>query len=140
MGPNPIVLGVIDESDLVYPWPLYATPFLTFAHQPIYPQEDLDVLTAEHTDHPVVDRCAKDLGDESVIVEIHRFRTLTQEGDRIEARIIELEKAFGDVQALKLGSIRHMEMADMMARLEERRTGMLDYRELWPEVVHGRPT
>ncbi len=31
MGPNPMVLGVIDESDLVYPQPLYATPFLTFA-------------------------------------------------------------------------------------------------------------
>ncbi len=30
MGPNPMVLGVIDESDLVYPRPLYATPFLTF--------------------------------------------------------------------------------------------------------------
>ena len=120
--------------------PLYATPFLTFAHQPIYPQEDLDVLTAEHADHPIVDRCAKDLGDESVIAEIHHFRTLTQEGDRIEARIIELEKAFGDVQALKLGSIRRMEMVDMMARLEERRTSMLDYRELWPKVVCGRPT
>src|SRR6266702_1572288 len=140
MGPNPMVLGVIDESDLVYPRPLYATPFLTFAHQPIYPQEDLDVLTAEHADHPIVDRCAKDLGDESVIAEIHHFRTLTQEGDRIEARIIELEKAFGDVQALKLGSIRHMEMVDVMARLEEHRTGMLDYRELWPDVVCGRST
>ena len=41
---------------------------------------------------------------------------------------------------LKLGSIRCMEMADVMARLEERRTGMLDYRELWLEVVHGHPT
>ncbi len=135
MGPNPMVLGVIDESDLVYPRPLYATPFLTFARRPIYPQEDLDVLTVGHADQPTVDRCAKDLGDESVIAEIHRFRVLTQEGDCIEARIIELEKAFRDVQALKLGSIRRMEMADVTARLEERRTGMLDYRELWLDVV-----
>ncbi len=73
MGPNPMVLGVIDESDLVYPRPLYATPFLTFARHPIYPQEDLDVLTAKHADHATIDRCARDLGDESVIVEIHRF-------------------------------------------------------------------
>jgi len=105
MGPNPMVLGVIDESDLVYPRPLYATPFLTFAHRPIYPQEDLDVLMAEHADHTIVDRCAWDLGDESVIAEIHHFQILTQEGDHIEARIIELEKVFRDVQALKLGSI-----------------------------------
>ncbi len=95
---------------------------------------------AEHTDHLVVDRCAKDLGDELVIVEIHRFQILTQEGNRIEACIIELEKAFGDVQALKLGSIQWMEMADVMARLEERRTGMLDYRELWPDMVCGHST
>jgi len=115
MGPNPMVLGVIDKSDLVYPRPLYATPFLTFARHPIYPQEDLDVLTAEHTDHAIVDRCARDLGDESVVAEIHRFRILTQEGDHIEVQIIELEKAFGEVQALKLGSIRCMEMADVMA-------------------------
>jgi len=115
MGPNPLVLGVIDKSDLVYPQPLYATPLLTFAHRPIYPQEDLDVLTVEHADHTIVDRCARDMGDESVIAEIHCFRTLTQEGNCIEARIIELEKAFGDVQALKLGSIRRMEMADVMA-------------------------
>src|SRR6266702_1674277 len=140
MGPNPIVLGVVDKSDLIYPRPLYATPLLTFAHHPIYPQEDLDVLTAEHTDHAVVDRCARDMGDKSVIAEIHHFQTLTQEGDRIEARIIELERAFGDVQALKLGSIRHMEMANVMARLEERQAGMLDYQELWPDVRHGRPT
>ncbi len=140
MGPNPIVLGVVDKSDLVYPRPLYATPILTFAHRPIYPQEDLDVLMAEHTDHAVVDRCARDMGDKLVIAEIHCFRTLTQEGDRIEAWIIELEKAFGDVQALKLRSIRHMEMADVMAWLEERRAGMLDYQELWPDVRCGRPT
>ncbi len=135
-----MVLGVIEESNLVYPRPLYATPFLTFARRPIYPQEDLDVLMAEHADHPIVDRCAKDLGDESVIAEIHHFRILTQEGNRIEACIIKLEKAFGDVQALKLGSIRCMEMVDVMARLEEHRTGMLDYRELWPDVVCGRST
>jgi len=73
LGPNPMVLRVIDESDLVYPQPLYTTPFLTFAQRPIYPQEDLDVLMAEHTDHATVDRCARDLGDKSVIVEIHRF-------------------------------------------------------------------
>jgi len=33
-----------------------------------------------------------------------------------------------------------MEMADVMARLEERRAGMLDYQELWPDVRRGRPT
>ena len=119
MGPNPMVLGVIDESDLVYPRPLYATPFLTFARRPIYPQEGLDVLTAEHGDRAIVDRCAKDLGDKSVTAEIHCFRILTQEGEHIEACIIELERAFGDVQALKLGSIRRMEMVDVMAQLEE---------------------
>ncbi len=89
MGPNPMVIGVIDELDLVYPRPLYATPFLTFAQCPIYPQEDLDVLTSEHAD------CT--IGDKLVIAEIHHFQTLTQEGDCIEARIIELEKAFGDI-------------------------------------------
>ncbi len=80
-----MVLGVVDKSDLVYPQPLYMTPFLTFAHHPIYPQEDLDVLMAKHTNHAIVDRCARDLGDELVIAEIHRFRTLMQEGDCIEA-------------------------------------------------------
>jgi len=100
----------------------------------------LDVLTAEHTNHAVVDRCARDLGDESVLAEIHRFRTLTQEGDCIEVWIIELEKAFGEVQALKLGSIWCMEMADVMARLKERQESMLDYRELWPDVRRGRHT
>jgi len=88
----------------------------------------------------VVDRCARDLGDESVIAEIHHFQTLTQEGDHIEVCIIELEKAFGNVQALKLGSIRCMEMVDVMAWLEERQMDMLDYRELWPDVVHGCST
>ncbi len=73
MGPIPMVLGVINKSDLVYPRPLYTTPFLTFARRPIYPQEDLDVLISEHADRTTVDRCARDLGDESVIAEIHCF-------------------------------------------------------------------
>ncbi|SRR6266702_8515559 len=46
----------------------------------------------------------------------------------------------GEVQALKLGSIRRMEMADVIARLEERQEGMLDYRELWQDVRRGCPT
>ncbi len=53
---------------------------------------------------------------------------------------MELEKAFGDVQALMLGSIWQMEMADVMAQLEEQREGMLDYRELWPDVRRGHHT
>ncbi len=80
---------------------------------PIYPLEDLDILTAEHADRPVVNRCTKDLGDESVTAEIHHFQILTQEGDCIEAHIIKLEKAFGNMQSLKLGSIRRMKMVDV---------------------------
>ena len=130
MCPNPIVLGVIDESDLVYPQPLYAAPTYSMHQRPVYSHYQLTHLESQHEDKWIVDRCIRDLHDDTLKAEVHRYRTLVDEQKRVEARIVELERAFGQVNTAKLGCIRRLEMADGLGRIEEQRGSMIDPEEV----------
>ncbi len=44
MGPNPLVIGLRDDTDKVYSKPLYATPVYTFNGKPVYTIQELEVL------------------------------------------------------------------------------------------------
>ncbi len=44
MGPNPLVIGLQDDTDKVYSKPLYATPIYSFNGKPVYTIKELEVL------------------------------------------------------------------------------------------------
>jgi len=71
MGPNPLVIGLCNDSDKVFSKLLYATPLYSFSRKLVYTTQDLEVLkmTTEewgHTDHMI-----QHLGDPSLTVEVH---------------------------------------------------------------------
>jgi len=44
MGPNPLIIGLQDDTDKVYSKLLYATPIYTFDGKPVYTIKDLEDL------------------------------------------------------------------------------------------------
>src|SRR6202012_5269968 len=117
--PEPIVLGVIDESNYVYSKPLFATPQYSLSLRPKYPQEDLILFEAGYNERPKIDRVVKDTKDRSLEAEIHRYRVASMEEHRVTKRLEELEQTLGVIRSHKLGSIRRLEAAGALERIEE---------------------
>ena len=115
MGTNPMVIGIRDESSHVYAAPCYARPQLSFGACPHYPEEDLIIFDVRYDKHHKIDAAVAHLKDPSVCVEIHRYRSMSGELDRLEQLLINLEVKWGKLAAQKLGAIHCLEMANAMA-------------------------
>jgi hypothetical protein len=59
-----------------------------------------------------------ELHDITVHAKVTCYRTLTADLTYLESRLMELERQWGETSSKKLGCIRHLEMANILARLE----------------------
>ena len=114
-----MVIGLWDESSHVYAAPCYAHPQLSFAKRPHYPKEDLIIFDVKYDKHRKIDAAITHLKDPSVRAEVHRYRLVSGELDRLEQLLINLEAKWGKLAAQKLGAICRLEMANAMAHIEE---------------------
>ncbi len=126
MAPNPLVVVLRKDSDKVFSKPLYASPVYRFEGKPIYKTEELDYLKAGAEGCEMMDRLIKRVGDLSLTAEVHRFRIIAAELDRMEQVLVENEEAWGQLAAAKLGAIRRLEMADTIERINARNDGFVD--------------
>ncbi len=126
MAPNPLVVALRKDSDKVYSKPLYASPVYKFEGKPMYKTEELDYLKADAKGRDMTDRMIGHVSDLSLTAEIHRFRVITAELDRMEQVLIKNEEAWGQLAAAKLGAIRHLEMADVIERINAQDEGFVD--------------
>jgi hypothetical protein len=74
----------------------------------------------------MIDREVAELHDVTVRAEIVRYRSLSADLVYLEGRLMDLERQWGEMSAKKLGSIRRLEMANVLARLETQRGHILD--------------
>jgi hypothetical protein len=88
--------------------------------------EDLEVLDEGHAQHAMIDREVAELRDVTVRAEVVRYRSLAANLVYLEGRLMELEKQWGEMSSKKLGCIRRLEMANVLARLETLRGDILD--------------
>jgi hypothetical protein len=123
---NPLVIGIRTDTDLVFAKPLHATPEYVFGTRPIYVMEDLEVLDEGHAQHAMIDREIAELHDVTVRAEVVRYRSLAADLVYLEGRLMELERQWGEMSSKKLGCIRRLEMANVLARLETQRGNILD--------------
>jgi hypothetical protein len=123
---NPLVIGIRTDTDLVFAKPLHATPEYVFGTRPIYIMEDLEVLDEGHARRAMIDREVAELHDVTVRAEIVRYRSLAADLVYLEGRLMELERQWGEMSSKKLGCIRRLEMANVLARLETQRGHILD--------------
>jgi hypothetical protein len=123
---NPLVIGIRTDTDLVFAKPLHATPEYVFGTRPIYIMEDLEVLDEGHVRRAMIDREIAELHDVTVHAEVVRYRSLAADLVYLEGRLMELERQWGEMSSKKLGCIRRLEMANVLARLETQRGNILD--------------
>jgi hypothetical protein len=74
----------------------------------------------------MIDREVAELHDVTVRAEIVRYRSLSADLGYLEGRLMDLEKQWGELSSKKLGCIRRLEMANVLARLETQRGNILD--------------
>jgi hypothetical protein len=67
-----------------------------------------------------------ELHDVTVHAEVTRYCALTADLAYLESRLMELERQWGKTSSNKLGCIRRLEMANVLARLETQRRNFLD--------------
>jgi hypothetical protein len=123
---NPLVIGIRTNTDLVFAKPLHATPEYVFGTRPIYVMEDLEVLDEGHIQRAMIDREIAELHDIMVCAEVVRYRSLAADLVYLEGHLMELERQWGEMSSKKLGCIRRLEMANILARLEIQCGNILD--------------
>ncbi len=140
LHPNPIVIGLCDNSNKVYTHPLYAAPIFHYDGKPVYRAQELEILKAgaegkEQTDHMI-----HRLHDPLLTAEVHHFRTMSQELERLEEAIAKGEDRWGEIVAMQCKTIRRLEMADALVHIKDQDEGLVDD-VLWSvgeSAQHGR--
>ncbi len=126
MGPNPLIIGLRDNTNKVYSKPLYAMPIYSFKGKPVYTIQDLEVLKSNMEDQECWDCMIQHLGDPSLTVEVHRFHVLMDELDRMEEVLVANKDQWGHLAAAKLGAIRRLEMSDALGRIKAQDDRLVD--------------
>jgi len=139
MAPNPLVIALRQDSDKVFSKPLYTSLVYAFDGKPTYATGKLDYLKADAQGREFTDRLIDREGDLSLKAEVHRFRMLMAELERMETVLVENEEQWGQLAAAKLGAIRRLEMADANARINANNQGFVDDAlRVNEEILRGR--
>ncbi len=139
MAPNPLVIVLQSDSDKVFSKPLYALPVYLYDGKPTYATGELDYLKGDAQGWEFTDRLIDREGDLSLKAEVHRFRMITSELERMETVLVENKEAWGQLAAAKLGVIRRLEMADANQRINANNQGFVDdVLRVNEEILRGR--
>src|SRR6266571_1526758 len=139
MAPNPLVVALWRDSDKVFSKPLYASTVYAFDGKPTYAMGELDYLKADTQGREFTDWLIDREGDLSLKAEVHRFRMVTSELERMETVLVENEAAWGQLAAAKLGVIRRLEMADVNEQINANNQGFVDDAlRVNEEILRGR--
>ncbi len=126
MAPNPLVGALCKDTNKVFSKPLYAALVYKFEGKPTYPMMDLDYLKADAQGWEMMDHLIDRTHDISLKAEVHRFRVVTAELDRMEQVLVENEDAWGQLATAKLGVIQRLEMADVIEHINVMNNGFMD--------------
>ncbi len=126
LHPNPIVIGLRDDSEKVYTQPLYAAPIFHFDGKPVYRAQELEVLKMGAEGKDQMDHMIHRLHNPLLTAEVHHFHMMAQELERLEEAIAEGEDRWGELVAMHCKMIRRLEMADALIRITDQDEGLVD--------------
>ncbi len=126
LHPNPIVVGLQDDSDKVYTKLLYAAPIFHYDGKLVYRAEQLEMLKLGAEGQDQTDQMIHHLNNPSLEAKVHRFRVMAQELGRLEEAIAESEDRWGETASMHCRTIRRLEMADALARIQDQDEGLVD--------------
>ncbi len=88
--------------------------------------EQLERLKSGVEGQEQMDRMIRRLNDPSLTAEVHQFRAMAQELERLEGAIAESEDRWGELAGMHCKAIWHLEMADALARIQDQDDGLVD--------------
>jgi len=77
LHPNPIIVGLCDDSNKVYTKPLYAVPIFHYDGKPVYKAQELEMLKKDVEGKEQTDHMIHHLNDPSLMAEVHRFHMVS---------------------------------------------------------------
>jgi len=126
LHPNPIVVGLHDNSDKVYTQPLYTMPIFHFDGKPVYKAQELEVLKMEAEGKDQMDHMIHRLHNPSLTAEVHRFCMMSQELGHLKEAIAEGEDRWGEIAAMQCKTIQRLEMADVLVCIQDQDDRLVD--------------
>ncbi len=126
LHPNPIVIGLCNDSNKVYTKPLYAAPIFHYGGKPMYKAQELELLKKDAKGEEQTNRMIYQLHDPSLTVEVHRFHMVSQEIDHLEEAMVNNEDRWGELAAMQLKTIRRLEMADALLQIKDQDDRLVD--------------
>ena|SRR6266702_1300677 len=126
LHPNPIIIGLRDDSDKVYTQPLYAAPIFHYDGKPVYRAQELEVLKMDAEGREQTDCMIHRLHNPLLTAEVYCFRMMSQELGRLEEAIAEGEDQWGEIVAMQCKTIRRLKMADALARIRDQDEELVD--------------
>ncbi len=92
----------------------------------MYRAPQLEALKLGAEGQERTDRMIRRLNDPSLEAEVHRFRVMAQELERLEEAIAQSEDKWGEMAGMHCRTIRRLEMADALARIQDQDDGLVD--------------
>ncbi len=126
LHPNPIVIRLRDDSDKVFTKPLYTAPIFHYDGKPVYQAEQLEKLKLGAEGQDQMDQMIRRLNNPSLKAKVHRFCVMAQELEQLEEAIAEGEDRWGELAGMHCKTIRRLEMADVLLRIQDQDEGLVD--------------
>jgi len=89
LHPNPIVIGIRDDSDKVFTKPLYVALIFHYDGKPVYRVQELEVLKADAEGQEQTDCMICQLNNPLLTAEVHHFCSVSQEINHLEEAMVE---------------------------------------------------
>ena len=138
MGVNPTVEGCMQKGGPVYLGDVHAAPDFDHGDAPQYTHEQCRHLLSDYAQWHEVDDALESIGDKSLIAEVACFRGTMDAIERLQKEIWEQEDQLYCIGNDNRKCVRHLEWAQVLARVFEEEEVANGLRLITPWVVERR--
>ena len=141
MYDEPMVWGTMGEGYPVYEQPAHVAPRLRPNKTEPYSHADAFILLSKYPGALWVNVALIDEEDRGLRAEVHRYRALMNEADKVEQQISALQDRMVDISLTLHASMRCLAEAKAVKRIEDRRARTVHSTLVHPWIVErGRST
>ena len=135
MYDEPMVWGTMGEGYSVYQQPAHAAPRLRPNEVEPYSHADTFILLSKYPGAQWVNAALVDEEDGGLRAEVHRYRALMDEADKVEQQISALQDRMVDISLTLHASMRRLTEAEAVRRIEDRRARTVHTTLVHPWIV-----
>ena len=141
MFDEPMVWGTMREGYSVYQQRAHAAPRLRPNETKPYSHADTFILLSKYPGTSWVNAALVDEEDGGLRAEVHRYRKLMEEADRVEQQLSALQDRMVDISLTFNASMCRLAEAEAVKRIEDRRARTVHSTLIHPWIVErGRST